>query len=142
MTTFRPQESFGVRATGNINARLNKIYQAAAARMFYIWGEVSDRAWNCFFFRRKIIYTSFLSKALSSQLETILDKEQAQNTADANNEFGGGGGANFWNSDETYEDYYNEGRHAWSLVPHVVVVVIVFISLMSVFIYRYSLSFV
>jgi len=41
MTTFRPHESFAVRATGNINARLNKLYQAAAARMFYIWGEVS-----------------------------------------------------------------------------------------------------
>ncbi len=41
MTTFRPHESFAIRATGNMNARLNKIYQAAAARMFYIWGEVS-----------------------------------------------------------------------------------------------------
>ena len=41
MTTFRPQESFASRATGNINSRLNKLYQAAAARMFYIWGEVS-----------------------------------------------------------------------------------------------------
>lgn len=41
MTTFRPHESFAVRATGNMNARLNKLYQAAAARMFYIWGEVS-----------------------------------------------------------------------------------------------------
>lgn len=48
MNTFRPQESFGVRATGNMNARLNKIYQAAAARMFYIWGEVSDRNFGCF----------------------------------------------------------------------------------------------
>jgi hypothetical protein len=41
MTTFRPHESFAIRATGNMNARLNKLYQAAAARMFYIWGEVS-----------------------------------------------------------------------------------------------------
>jgi hypothetical protein len=41
MTTFRPQETFATRATGNINSRLNKLYQAAAARMFYIWGEVS-----------------------------------------------------------------------------------------------------
>lgn len=41
MTTFRPPESFAVRATGNMNTRLNKLYQAAAARMFYIWGEVS-----------------------------------------------------------------------------------------------------
>ena len=43
MTTFRPHESFAVRATGNSNSRLNKLYQAAAARMFYIWGEVSRR---------------------------------------------------------------------------------------------------
>ena len=43
MTTFRPQDSFGARSTGNINARLNKLYQAAAARMFYIWGEVSNQ---------------------------------------------------------------------------------------------------
>jgi hypothetical protein len=41
MTTFRPHESFAIRATGNMNARLNKLYQSAAARMFYIWGEVS-----------------------------------------------------------------------------------------------------
>ena len=40
MTTFRPHESFAVRTTGNMNARLNKLYQAAAGRMFYIWGEV------------------------------------------------------------------------------------------------------
>ena len=38
ITTFRPQDA----STGRItNTRLNKIYQAAAARMFYIWGEVS-----------------------------------------------------------------------------------------------------
>ncbi|CAF0992403.1 unnamed protein product [Rotaria sordida] len=96
MTTFRPHESFAVRATGNMNARLNKLYQAAAARMFYIWGE-----------------------ALSSQLETILNNEQQQQqqqtTTDHTNETGlglegggAGGGTNFWNSDETYEDYYNE----------------------------------
>lgn len=42
MTTFRPHESYAARATGNMNARLTKLYQAAAARMFYIWGEVSD----------------------------------------------------------------------------------------------------
>ncbi len=41
MTTFRPHESFAIRPTGNMNARLNKLYQAVAARMFYIWGEVS-----------------------------------------------------------------------------------------------------
>jgi hypothetical protein len=42
LTTFRPQESFAAaRTTGNMNSRLNKLYQAAAARMFYIWGEVS-----------------------------------------------------------------------------------------------------
>ncbi|CAF4726018.1 unnamed protein product, partial [Rotaria socialis] len=89
MTTFRPHESFTVRATGNMNSRLNKLYQAAAARMFYIWGE-----------------------ALSSQLETILDNEQQQVTTDHTNETGigleGGVGSSFWNSDETYEDYYNE----------------------------------
>ncbi|UJR28934.1 hypothetical protein I4U23_010152 [Adineta vaga] len=88
MTTFRPHESYAARTTGNMNARLTKLYQAAAARMFYIWGE-----------------------ALSSQLETILDNEQQQQKAAENaNETGGGGagGATFWNSDETYEDYYNE----------------------------------
>jgi hypothetical protein len=37
ITTFRPQDA----STGRVNGtRLNKIYQAAAARMFYIWGEV------------------------------------------------------------------------------------------------------
>jgi hypothetical protein len=41
MTTFRPQESFAPRGAGNMNSRLTKLYQAAAARMFYIWGEVS-----------------------------------------------------------------------------------------------------
>ncbi|CAF0895311.1 unnamed protein product [Rotaria sp. Silwood1] len=92
MTTFRPHESFAVRTTGNMNARLNKLYQAAAARMFYIWGE-----------------------ALSSQLEAILDNEQHQQqqqiTTDHTNETGiglEGGGTSFWNNDETYEDYYNE----------------------------------
>jgi hypothetical protein len=66
------------------------------------------------------LHQFFLSKALSSQLETILDKEQEQNTTD-NNESGvgggpAGGGANFWNSDESFEDYYNEGTYAWSFV--------------------------
>jgi hypothetical protein len=41
MTTFRPHESYTARAAGNMNSRLTKLYQAAAARMFYIWGEVS-----------------------------------------------------------------------------------------------------
>ncbi len=50
MTTFRPHESFAVRATGNMNARLTKLYQAAAARMFYIWGEVSYS--NIFFIKK------------------------------------------------------------------------------------------
>ncbi|CAF1499533.1 unnamed protein product, partial [Adineta ricciae] len=86
MTTFRPHESYAARTTGNMNARLTKLYQAAAARMFYIWGE-----------------------ALSSQLENILDNEQQQIAADNANETGGGsGGATLWNSDESYEDYYNE----------------------------------
>jgi hypothetical protein len=66
-------------------------------------------------------------KALSSQLETILDNEQQQQqvTTDHTNETGigleGGVGSSFWNSDETYEDYYNEGRHARSYVLHVIV---------------------
>jgi hypothetical protein len=37
----------------------------------------------------------FREKALSSQLEAILDIDQQQN---------------LWNNDETYEDYYNEGK--------------------------------
>ncbi|CAF1183513.1 unnamed protein product [Rotaria sordida] len=35
---------------------------------------------------------------------------------------------NLWYSDETYEDYYNEGRYAWSLILYV----IVFVSFMSI----------
>ena len=44
----------------------------------------------------------------------ILDNEQKQMTADNANETGGGGGTGttLWSSEETYEDYYNEGRHA------------------------------
>jgi len=86
----------------------------------------------------------FLSKALSSQLESILDKEQEQLSTDNNNESGigggTGGGTNFWNSDESYEDYYNEGTHAWSFVLHVVV----FVGFMSISVYIYicqSISF-
>lgn len=47
MNTFRPQDSYAARTPGNMNARLTKVYQAAAARMFYIWGEVSSsrKAW-------------------------------------------------------------------------------------------------
>lgn len=68
-----------------------------------------------------------IKKALSSQLESILDNEQQQQqqqhvTSDHTHETGigveggaGGIGSTLWNSDETYEDYYNEGRHAWSL---------------------------
>ncbi|CAF4172476.1 unnamed protein product [Rotaria sp. Silwood2] len=42
ITTFRPHQSFAMRAaTGNMNAILNKLYQAATARMFNIWGEVT-----------------------------------------------------------------------------------------------------
>jgi hypothetical protein len=36
---------------------------------------------------------------------------------------GGGGGTTLWNTDETYEDYYNEGRHARDFVMHVIVLV-------------------
>jgi hypothetical protein len=41
ITTFRPHDTFIGRTNGNINLKVNKIYQAAAARMFFIWGEVS-----------------------------------------------------------------------------------------------------
>ena len=61
MTTFRPQESFAVRPTGNMNARLNKLYQAAAARMFYIWGEVSHR--DCASFSRIYQIIFFLNSS-------------------------------------------------------------------------------
>jgi len=72
ITTHRTHDSAIGRSNGNTNQRFNKIYQAAAARMFYIWGE-----------------------ALSSQLEAILDAEQQSNST----------------NDETFEDYYNEGRN-------------------------------
>jgi hypothetical protein len=52
-TSFNPYETFIGRTNGNANTKINKIYQAAAARMFYLWGE-----------------------ALSSQLESISDIEQ------------------------------------------------------------------
>ena len=52
-----------------------------------------------------------IKKALSSQLEIILDNEAQQRITDNSNEEGGG--ANLWNGDETYEDYYNEGRHTY-----------------------------
>ncbi|CAF3405487.1 unnamed protein product [Rotaria sp. Silwood1] len=74
MTTFRPHDKYTGRPSGTINLKLNKIYQAAAARMFYIWGDT-----------------------LSSQLETMLDIEQQQNST-----------AHLWNKDEIFEDYYNE----------------------------------
>jgi hypothetical protein len=91
ITTYRPHDALSGRLNGNTNSRLNKIYQAAAARMFYIWGEVS-----CLIFSEYIL---LLIKALSSQLEIILDTEQQQNSS-----------TNQWNSDETFEDYYNEGK--------------------------------
>ncbi|CAF1479809.1 unnamed protein product, partial [Adineta steineri] len=81
MTTFCLHESYAACATENINARLTKLYLAAA---------------------------------LSSRLETILDNKQQQLATYNNNNtketgIGGGGvGATLWNSDETYEDYYNE----------------------------------
>lgn len=88
---------------------------------------------------KKIYIKKFIYKALSSQLETILDNEQQQMSANHTNETGigldggggTGGGTTFWNSDETFEDYYNEGRHAWSFVLHVVI----FVSFMSIYIY-------
>ncbi|CAF4414152.1 unnamed protein product [Rotaria socialis] len=54
--TFRSHETHTGRTNGSINVRANKIYQAAAGRMFYIWGD-----------------------ALSSQLESILNIELQQN---------------------------------------------------------------
>ena len=42
ITPFRPHEATLGRTNGNISTKLNKTYQAAAARMFYIWGEVSS----------------------------------------------------------------------------------------------------
>jgi len=40
-TTYRLNDTGLERAHGNKNLRLTKIYQAAAGRMFYMWGEVS-----------------------------------------------------------------------------------------------------
>ncbi len=69
------------------------------------------------FEKTKFFIHQFLSRALSSQFETIWDKEQEPITTYNSNELGIGGraageGTNFWNSDESYEDYYNEGTHA------------------------------
>ena len=130
MTTFRPQESFAVRTTGNMNARMTKLYQAAAARMFYIWGEVShchsqhspgERARE--HLSDATLTYLFKSKALSSQLEAILDDEQKQLNLDNSNDAGGGAGGaggagatSSWNNDESYEDYYNEGTCVWCSV--------------------------
>ncbi len=41
-TSFRPHDAFIGRTNDHTNLKLNQIYQAAAARMFYLWGEVSD----------------------------------------------------------------------------------------------------
>ncbi|CAF3810181.1 unnamed protein product, partial [Didymodactylos carnosus] len=96
LSTFRPHDSFPIR-NGNMNLRMNKLYQAAAARMFYVWGE-----------------------ALSAQLESILDNEQQNLSTNRSvnpneseilsnyyqqqqNDLQG-----FWNYDETPDDYYNE----------------------------------
>ncbi|CAF0812442.1 unnamed protein product, partial [Didymodactylos carnosus] len=95
LTTFRPHDSFPVR-NGNMNSKMNKLYQAAAARMFYVWGE-----------------------ALSAQLECILDNE---NNGSVNRSVNTGDNEilsnyyqqqqndlqSFWNYDETPDDYYNE----------------------------------
>ena len=42
--------------------------------------------------------TMFSNKALSAQLETLLETEEEHRSANS-----------VWNSDETYDDYYNEG---------------------------------
>lgn len=55
----------------------------------------------------------FFLQALSSQLEAIIEDEQKQMNRDQNNDSAGGTSIHsFWNNDETYEDYYNEGRSA------------------------------
>ena len=41
ITTYRLHEALFGRTNGNPSIKLARIYQAAAARMFYIWGEVS-----------------------------------------------------------------------------------------------------
>lgn len=41
VATFRWHDAGTMRTNGSIRLRLNKVYQAAAARMFYIWGDVS-----------------------------------------------------------------------------------------------------
>ncbi|CAF4125343.1 unnamed protein product, partial [Adineta steineri] len=67
--------------------------------------------------------------ALSSRLETILDNKQKQLATYNNNntkETGiGEGGATLWNSEETYEDYYNEvvvnrSRHDCPYLLHII----------------------
>ncbi|CAF0857757.1 unnamed protein product [Adineta steineri] len=58
ITTHRLHETCYGRTSANANTKLTKLYQAAAAKMFYIWGD-----------------------ALSSQLESILDTEEKQNLA-------------------------------------------------------------
>jgi hypothetical protein len=43
VTTIRsPNDTSIGRINGNTYIKLNKIYQAAAARMFYLWGEVNN----------------------------------------------------------------------------------------------------
>lgn len=37
---FRSHETYPSRTNGNSSGKINKIYQAASARMFYLWGEV------------------------------------------------------------------------------------------------------
>ncbi|UJR20708.1 hypothetical protein I4U23_023829 [Adineta vaga] len=74
INTYRLHEALFGRANGNPSVKLARIYQAAAARMFYIWGE-----------------------ALASQLEIIMNTEQQQSSTEQ-----------LWNTDETFEDYYNE----------------------------------
>jgi hypothetical protein len=41
-TSLNPYDTFIGRTNGSSNLKINKIYQAAAARMFYLWGEVSE----------------------------------------------------------------------------------------------------
>ncbi|CAF1372114.1 unnamed protein product [Adineta ricciae] len=59
ITTYRLHEALFGRANGNPSIKLARIYQAAAARMFYIWGE-----------------------AIAAQLEIIMNNEQMQTSMD------------------------------------------------------------
>ena len=89
--TSRPLATLPGRVNPEYHFKLNRLYQAAAARMFYTWGEVSQRMLSG---ARRAVH--FNAQALSSQLEVLLNAD-----VDPNRQ---------WTGDETYEDYYNEGR--------------------------------